>query len=587
MNLLLHNRNIPQGITHDKNDSPSHSLLSLWYIYKGYRTGAMLKELRIKNLAIIDDLTVRFAKGLNVLTGETGAGKSIVVDALGLSLGDRAQSDLVMSGESEAVVQAYFDLDNFDDLQDLGIDASDGLLLKRVISSGGKSRAYINDSMVTLQTLSSVGKSLVDILSQHEHQSLLTQETQRTLLDSYGKVLPEKEPVEKLYYQVHALEIRHAELRDKSRERAQRLDLLRFQLNEIESASLKPGEKEALEDERKILANMNKLTELTETAYSALYESEGSCSERLSKVVSMLREMSAIDGSISEALQLVEAAMPLVEDASISLGRYRDRFDFEAGRLEHIEDRLDLIKKLEKKYGQGIDAIMMHMDRVRAELQEIESADENLASVEAELKIREEELLKAASALSEKRRKTAQKIEKLITSTLRELAFGKAAFSIEMKTGAVGPSGMDKIEFIFSANPGEPMKPLSKIISGGELSRVMLALKSILADVDDVPVLIFDEVDAGIGGKTAESVAKKLALISAGRQLLCITHLPQIASRGDFHLKIEKKETGNKVHVEVKELDGKERQDEIARMLSGTITEISRRHAEELLERVK
>lgn len=547
----------------------------------------MLKELRIKNLAIIDDLTVRFAKGLNVLTGETGAGKSIVVDALGLSLGDRAQSDLVMSGESEAVVQAYFDLDNFDDLQDLGIDASDGLLLKRVISSGGKSRAYINDSMVTLQTLSSVGKSLVDILSQHEHQSLLTQETQRTLLDSYGKLLPEKETVEKLYDEVHALKARHAEFRDKSRERAQRLDLLRFQLNEIESASLKPGEKEALEDERKILANMNKLTELTEAAYSALYESEGSCSERLSKVVSMLREMSAIDGSISEALQLVEAAMPLVEDASISLGRYRDRFDFEAGRLEHIEDRLDLIKKLEKKYGQGIDAIMMHMDRVRAELQEIESADENLASVEAELKIREEELLKAASALSEKRRKTAQKIEKLITSTLRELAFGKAAFSIEMKTGAVGPSGMDKIEFIFSANPGEPMKPLSKIISGGELSRVMLALKSILADVDDVPVLIFDEVDAGIGGKTAESVAKKLALISAGRQLLCITHLPQIASRGDFHLKIEKKETGNKVHVEVKELDGKERQDEIARMLSGTITEISRRHAEELLERVK
>src|SRR5512139_1196341 len=188
----------------------------------------MLKELRIKNLAIIDDLTVRFAKGLNVLTGETGAGKSIVVDALGLSLGDRAQSDLVMSGESEAVVQAFFDLDNFDDLQDLGIDASDGLLLKRVISSGGKSRAYINDSMVTLQTLSSVGKSLVDILSQHEHQSLLTHETQRTLLDSYGKLLPEKELVEKLYYEVHALKIRHAELKERGRERAQRLDLLKF-----------------------------------------------------------------------------------------------------------------------------------------------------------------------------------------------------------------------------------------------------------------------------------------------------------------------------------------------------------------------
>ncbi len=554
----------------------------------------MLRELRIKNLAIIDDLTVKFAEGLNVLTGETGAGKSIVVDALGLSLGDRAQSDLIKSGESEAVVQAYFDLDSFDDLRDLGIDASDGLLLKRVISSGGKSRAYINDSMVTLQTLSLVGKSLVDILSQHEHQSLLAQETQRALLDSYGKLLPEKEIVERLYHEVQALKTRHADLRDKSRERAQRLDLLKFQLNEIESAGLKSGEKEALEDERKILSNLNKLTELTESAYSALYESEGSCSERLSKVVSLLREMASIDGSISETLQLVESAMPLVEDASIALGRYRDRFDFEPGRLEHIEDRIDLIKKLEKKYGEGIDSILIYRDRAQTELQEIESAGENLASIETALKIKEEELLKAASVLSEKRKKTARGIEKLISATLLELAFSKAGFRIEMKTETdaegtlkIGPNGMDKIEFLFSANPGEPLKPLSKIISGGELSRVMLALKSILADVDDVPVLIFDEVDAGIGGKTAESVAKKLAVISGRRQLLCITHLPQIASRGDFHLKIEKKEKGEKVRVEVKELDGKERQDEIARMLSGTVTEISRRHAEELLERVK
>jgi DNA repair protein RecN (Recombination protein N) len=554
----------------------------------------MLKELKIRNLAIIDDLTVRFAKGLNVLTGETGAGKSIVVDALGLSLGDRAQSDLVKSGETEATVQAYFDLNDFADLRDLGIDATDGLLLRRVLSSGGKSRAYINDTMVTLQTLSAVGKSLVDILSQHEHQSLLTQETQRTLLDSYGKLLSEREAVGTLFHEVQALKARYAELRDKGQERAHRLDLLRFQMQEIDSASLKAGEKDTIEDERKILANLNKLTELTEAAYSALYESEGSCSERLSKVVSLLREMSAIDSGIAETLQLIESAMPLIEDASLALGRYRDRFDFEPGRLEHIEDRLDLIKKLEKKYGVGIEAILTYSDKAQAELRDLESADENLSAIEAELKIKEGELLHAASVLSEKRKKTAQKIEKLISATLQELAFGKAEFKVGMKkqtddegTCRIGPNGMDTIEFLFSANPGEPMKPLSRIISGGELSRVMLALKSILADVDDVPVLIFDEVDAGIGGKTAESVAKKLRMISGRRQLLCITHLPQIASRGDFHLKIEKKEKNDKVYVEVKELSGKERQDEIARMLSGTITDISLRHAEELLERVK
>lgn len=554
----------------------------------------MLKELKIRNLAIIEDLTVRFAKGLNVLTGETGAGKSIVVDALGLSLGGRAQADLVKSGEAEATVQAYFDLDDFTDLRDLGIDATDGLLLRRVVSSGGKSRAYINDTMVTLQTLSAVGKSLVDILSQHEHQSLLTQETQRTLLDSYGKLLSEKEAVGTLYHEVQTLKARYAQLRDKGQERAHRIDLLRFQMQEIESASLKSGEKEAIEDERKILANLSKLTELTEAAYAALYESEGSCSERLSKVVSLLREMSAIDNGIAEPLQLIESAMPLIEDASLALGRYRDRFDFEPGRLEHIEDRLDLIKKLEKKYGAGIDAILTYRDKAREELRELESADEDLSAVEAGLKVKEGVLLQAASDLSEKRKKTARKIEKLISETLQELAFGKAEFRVEMKkeiddegTCRTGPNGMDKIEFLFSANPGEPMKPLAKIISGGELSRVMLALKSILAEVDDIPVLIFDEVDAGIGGKTAESVAKKLTLISGGRQLLCITHLPQIASRGDFHLKIEKKEKNDKVHVEVKELSGKERQDEIARMLSGTITDISRRHAVELLERVK
>jgi DNA repair protein RecN (Recombination protein N) len=554
----------------------------------------MLKELRIKNLAIIDDLFVRFDKGLNALTGETGAGKSIIVDALGLALGERAQADLIRAGGTEASVQAYFELDDYSSLPDIGIDLSDGIMLRRLLSAGGKSRAYINDTMVTLQTLSAVGGALVDILSQHEHQSLLAQEKQKALVDSFGKLRPDRERMEMLFRENEDLRKRYAALQETVRERAHRLDLLRFQLQEIDAASLKEGEKEVLEDERKILANLTKLTELTGASYMLLYESEGSCSEKLARVISQLRDICAIDAGMEDTLRLLESAMPLVEDAALALGRYRDRFDFEPGRLEAVEDRLELIKKLERKYGEGTGAILGYRDAAQEELEGIESADETLAALEGDFEAKKAALLKAALELSETRAKAARKIEKLITASLADLAFGSARFGIDIRreTDAegqyrIGPAGLDSVEFLFSANPGEALKPLSKIISGGELSRVMLGLKAILADVDNTPVLIFDEVDAGIGGKTAESVAKKLAAISGRRQLLCITHLPQIASTADFHLRIEKKERNGKVSVEVKELSGRERQDEIARMLSGTVTEISRRHAGELLERVK
>ncbi len=554
----------------------------------------MLKELKIKNLAIIENLTVRFERGLNILSGETGAGKSIIVDALGLALGDRAQADLIKSGEKEATVQAYFEMEDYKSFPDIGIDVSEGLVLRRTLSSGGKSRAYINDSMVTLQTLSEISKSLVDIHSQHEHQSLLTSEKQRMLLDSYGKLDPEKEKVASFFNEFQTLKTEHNELKEKVKERAHRLDLLKFQINEINTAALKQGERESLEDEKKILANMNKLIEWTETAYSLLHESEGSCTERLSKVTAQLREISSIDSSMEDTLKMLESAKPLLEDASINLREYRDRYDFEPGRLETVEDRLELIKRLEKKYGDGIEAILKYKDDAEEELKGLEFSDERLAALEEELVSKEKSLLEAAQTLSEKRKKTAKRIEELIENNLRELAIGKAEFRIDIRQETsddgkykISSNGIDRIEFLFSANPGEPLKPLSKIISGGELSRVMLALKSILADVDNVPVLIFDEVDADIGGKTAESVGKKLDMISEKHQLLCITHLPQIASFGDFHLKIEKRNKNNKVYVEIKELYGKERQDEIARMLSGKITEISLKHAGELLERIK
>ena len=552
----------------------------------------MLKELRIKNLAIIDDLTVRFGKGLNVLTGETGAGKSIIVDALGLALGDRVQSDMIKSGQTDASVQAFFDFDK--PLTQLvpDIDMSGGLIIRRILSSAGKNRAYINDTMVTLQTLSEVGKSLVDLMSQHEHQSLLSLDNQREILDLYGRLHQERDLVASLYHEVCDLKKECRMLEEKVRERAHRLDLLRFQIDEIDSADLSTGEKASLVQEKKILANLSKLSALTESAYTLLYGSEGSCFEKLSQVRTQLREMSLIDSTMEDALKTIETAVPLIEDASIIIRGYKDRYDLDPARLEFIEERLEILRRLEKKYGENMEEIIRYRDNAGVERNDLESTDEKLAGIAQRLDLKERELLAMSTVLSDKRKNTGRKLEGLISNTLRELAFSDPLFIIEITreddskgNPKIGTKGFDRIEFQFTANPGEPVKPLSRIISGGELSRVMLALKSILADVDNTPVLIFDEIDAGIGGSAAESVGRKLDMLSGGHQVICITHLPQIATYSDCHLKIEKNALGNRVTVDIKELTGKARKNEIARMLSGKITDISLRHAGELLEK--
>ena len=544
----------------------------------------MLKELRIKNLAIIDDLHVRFDKGLNVITGETGAGKSILVDSLGLALGGRAQSDLVRSGEKEAVIQAYFDVDATHQFPDIGADISDDLIIRRSISASGKSRAYINDTMVSLQSLAEIGRTLVDIHGQHEHQSLLSVERHRDFLDLFGKLQDDKALVGALYAEVEALKREDADLRLKVRERAQRIDLLKFQVQEIEAASLKPGEKEELTERKTILANLSRLRELADTAYAIIYGAEGACVEKLSAVLSKVKEMASIDHTVSDIISSLESARPFIEDASVSLRSYRDRYDLDPATLAEVEDRIELIRRLEKKYGDSVERIVQYGHEAGSELESLELADERLDTVEAGLKAKEGMLLDAAAALSQKRKTIAKRMEGLVEKELKELAFAKAAFVIDLKQEAVSASGFDRVEFLFSANPGEPPRPLAKVASGGELSRVMLALKSILAGFDRVPVMVFDEVDAGIGGKTAESVATKLRTIAESHQVLCTTHLPQIASKGDFHLKTEKGQKQERTFVEIRELSGNERRQEIARMLSGKITEVSLRHAKELLE---
>lgn len=546
----------------------------------------MLKELRIKNLAIIDDLKIRFEKGFNVLTGETGAGKSIIVDALSIALGNRAQSDLVRSGEKEADVQAYFEMDR-DDISALGIDTSGELILRRSVANTGKSRAYINDTMVSLQGLLNVGRGIVDIHGQHEHQSLLSIDKQKLLLDSYGKLHAERDKVETLFKEVQGLNKERNELRQKIKEKSQRLDLLRFQIQEIDSASLKHGEKESLIEEKTVLSNLSRLKELTEQVYSMIYSSEGSCTEKLSSIIKKVREMSSIDSSASEILNLLESAIPFIEDATISLRGLKEKYDIEPDRLSEIEERLELIKKLEKKYGEGIEAIFSYRDGAEKELKSLEHTDERLNYLDAEINMKEDMLIKSANELSEKRKMVAKEIEELVMKELSELSFRNVEFKIDIKEVPITSTGIDRIEFLFSANIGEPTKPLSKVASGGELSRIMLALKSILADVDNIPVIIFDEVDAGIGGKTAERVGKKLKAISKRHQVLCTTHLAQIASLGDLHLKIEKVNKDGRVSVEVKELSGDDRVNEIARMLSGRITDVSLKHAKELLSTAK
>jgi len=544
----------------------------------------MLKELRIKNLAVIDDLKVRFDKGFNVLTGETGAGKSIIVDSLGLALGSKIQSDFIRSGEKEAVVQAYFEPEGIKSLPDIGVEMTEVLILRRSIFASGKSRAYVNDTMVSTQSLAEIGRALVDIHGQHEHQSLLSVDKHRVFLDLFGRLQEEQAGVERLYREVEALKKEVAGLQERMKERAHRLDLLKFQIHEIDSAALRVGEHEHLSGQKTILSNLGRLKELAESAYELIYGADDSSIAKLSSVIAKLQDMAAIDHQASEVLGILKSVLPLLDDAAVSLRGYKGRYEFEPGSLDDIEERLALIRKLEKKYGEGIETIIRYRDNAEAEMKALEIVEEEIAALENELIMKEAMLSEEAAVLSVKREEAAQRMEKLVSNELKELAFGDAEFLIDMRREAISPRGIDRIEFLFSANVGEPPKPLVKIASGGELSRVMLALKTVFADFDSIPVLIFDEIDSGIGGKTAEIVGRKLKDLSGKHQVLCTTHLPQLASKGDIHLKIEKRQKNERVYVEVKELAASERLNEIARMLSGNVTDISLRHAKELIE---
>jgi DNA repair protein RecN (Recombination protein N) len=563
----------------------------------------MLRELQIKNLAIIEDAVVEFGEGLNVLTGETGAGKSIIISALSLALGERASSSSVRSGKKEGSVRSFFEISSDDldkvsavDLEGLGIDTENGLILRRVVSSQGKSRAYINDSMVNLQTLSEISSSVIDIHGQYEHQSLLSPDNQLELLDLFGGLQKERQEVADLYASLTGLKQKISLLLQKEKERVQRIDMLEFQIEEIESAGVKPGEEEELEEEVKILGSAVRLAELANSAYDSLYASDAACIPNLSGVINDLKEISEIDSRAADALKTAEEALPLLEEVSYFLRDYKENLDFDPARLEQVQERLELIKRLKKKYGESIQDIIEHREKALIELEDLQYSEERLERLNKELDECRDSFTKKAQALSKKRKTAATKLEPKIISELAKLSMPDTQFkvSITHEEGddttdghKAGPDGIDEVEFMISPNPGEALKPLTKIASGGELSRIMLALKGIMSESDRIPILVFDEIDAGIGGKTAEVVGKRLKALSSRHQVICITHLPQIASYADVHLKIEKSAVKGRTKVDIRRIEKEERTEEIARMLSGDTSEVSMKHAREMLKAKK
>ena len=544
----------------------------------------MLKELRVRHFAIIDNLDVRFGQGLSILTGETGAGKSIIIGALGTVLGARAYTEMIMTGSDQATVEAFFDIKDHPVTRELGIDTSEGILLRRSISRAGKTRAYINDTMVSLQSLARLGATLVDVHGQHEHQSLLASDHQMLLLDYFGGMDKERAAISEAYLELSKLNTRLEDLHLGSRERAQKTDMLRFQVDEINAAGLSKGEDVLLEEELEILSNLTHLNELVESTYSLLHSDDGSSIEKLSGSVSSLKEMHEIDGGASAPLELLEQALALAEDAAIAVRGLRDRYNLDPSRLDEVQERLRAMDLLKKKYGDSINEILAFHDRAKAELELLENAEENTGALEAEIAKKTEKLQKEARSLTRKRKKAASSIEKEVMKILEGLAFAKAEFSVQIEEAPLSATGADQVEFLFSANKGEEPKPLIKVASGGELSRIMLAIKTVLRKVDDIPVLVFDEVDSGIGGKTARNVAARLKESSKGKQVLCVTHLPQIAAIADTHFLIEKSSSGERTLVSVEEVTGERREEEIARMLSGTVTNTSLEHAREILK---
>ncbi|BCR04386.1 DNA repair protein RecN [Desulfuromonas versatilis] len=549
----------------------------------------MLSELIIKNIAIIDRLQVAFGAGFNVLTGETGAGKSIIIDAVGLLLGDRARPELIRSGEEEAVVEALFDLRGMpgvrDALAEAGLEEGDELVVKRSISRSGRNRVYLNGSLATLGQLQPLAGQLMTIYGQHASQGLQRADLHLDMLDSFAGLDGELGNYRELFRELRQLNERLQRLDEAERERQHRLDLLGFQSSEIAAVSLKPGEDADLAAERLLLQNAGKLAAATEGGYELLYAGEGAACERLGRVADDLAALSNIDPQLGQLAEAVRGALFTVEDVAEQLRGYAGRVDFEPGRQDEVESRLALISGLKRKYAPTLEEILAYKEKIDQEIEELSDVDAAREGLRKKIAVARQGLERAGAGISARRAEAARQLAGKVELELRDLAMAKARFEVRLSPlSEPGPTGLERGEFFLAPNPGEEPKPLARIASGGELSRIMLALKRAAPGGEDIPCLIFDEVDAGIGGEAATAVGEKLRGVAVGRQVLCITHLPQVAAYGDRHYRVEKREEHNRTVTRLVFLENEERVREMARMLGGArVTERTLEHARELI----
>lgn len=560
----------------------------------------MLSLLKIKNIALIDELQIEFSHGLNLLTGETGSGKSIIVDSLGALTGDRVSSDLIKEGEKAAQIEGLFNLPSNADLHEIfyesGVEIEDAseidLIVRRELAATGRNRIFVNNQLVTGSFLKRIGAFLVDIHGQGEQATLFNPSNHLEILDEYASLQNLRKIIAEKHLALSKTSKEIENLREDEAQKLQLLDVLQFQVDEIKKVNLQIGEDDALNEEKRRLNNVEKLSALSDDSYLLLYDNEESTVATLEKAVRKIAELAEYESSFKEYDENLKTAQAVLEDLAISVRDFRNRLEFSPERLEEIENRLAEISRLKRKYGGAIETVLAHLEESEARLKNIETFEERKEELKKILAKQREDYLKVAAEIHDKRTKAARKFEKEVEANLKAVALEKARFEVRINAADLQndsgknltAKGFDQIEFYFSANIGESPKPLAKVASGGEASRLMLILKTTAKSSDAEKSVVFDEIDVGIGGRVAEAVGLKLKELAKTQQVLCVTHQPQVASLADRHFLVQKETIGKKTLVGVRNLDKTERIEEIARMLTGAqITETARQHAREML----
>jgi len=550
----------------------------------------MLKLLRVKNFALMEDVTLELEDGLTVVTGETGAGKSMIVSAIASLCGAKMDDDAIRTGKTSAEITGVFDVKPSirKRLTESGIDLESEMIVRRNIERGKRQNSYINDRIVSLNFLREIAQDMVDLIGQYENQSLFEKKNHLSLLDAYGGLDEMKIAYQNGYNEYRNLQSKLKMLLEQMEARDERIDYLQFQIEEIEKANLQPEEEEKMLSEKNLLVTSEKRSLLADELVNGLYEEDGSVIEKLSSIKKAFDELAALDAQLAESNDRMDEIVSTVDDMYRAMSSYKDKIEFSQERLDFVLGRLETINKMKKKYGKSVQEINGYLKRMKDELTMIETRDEEIEKTKDKIVETEKNVMDQAGELSSQRHKAAVDLRRKILKLLHQLGMQRADFEIRFSETDIGATGKDDVEFYISTNPGEVLKPLRKVASGGEISRITLCLKTILSDVDKIPTVIFDEVDIGIGGRIAESVGDLLSRVSNSHQIICITHLPQIPVSADNHLLVKKEIRGEETFTQVMKLDEHKRKLEIARMLGGRkITSKTVEHAKEMMQKRK